>query len=253
MAITWFGLFRGVGRTTLPADAVERVLETVSSCRDVLRAEVYEPATTTDPYAPDAFAAPPAADRGLSPFLALELAFSNAASLEANLGATGPLASLADRAVHPMLADANVEQQAMLARYYIPADVQGAGKDREPPPLAAGIHRRSYCTYLVHYPGPAENEHDWHRHYIANHPAIMLTFPAIQFAAVYTPATVVSDLPYEFSSAMQRNKVVFRDQSALTAALASSVRDDMRRDFLEFPAYEGGNAHFPMHTTVIMP
>jgi hypothetical protein len=47
---------------------------------------------------------------------------------------------------------------------------------------------------------------------------------------------------------MLRNKVVFDDADALTAALNSPVRHDMRADYLRFPAFSGTVTHFPMAT-----
>lgn len=47
---------------------------------------------------------------------------------------------------------------------------------------------------------------------------------------------------------MQRNKVVFDDTDALMAALASPVRDAMRRDFLALPPFSGTTPHFAMRS-----
>jgi hypothetical protein len=47
---------------------------------------------------------------------------------------------------------------------------------------------------------------------------------------------------------MQRNKVVFDDPLALSAALASPVRARMKRDFDRFPPYSGSAPHYPMRS-----
>ena len=52
---------------------------------------------------------------------------------------------------------------------------------------------------------------------------------------------------------MQRNKVVFDNQAALTAALNSPVRHEMREAFHRFPSFTGPITHFPMATTTVMP
>ena len=52
---------------------------------------------------------------------------------------------------------------------------------------------------------------------------------------------------------MQRNKVVFDNQAALTAALNSPVRHEMRASFHRFPPFTGPITHFPMTTTTVMP
>jgi hypothetical protein len=50
---------------------------------------------------------------------------------------------------------------------------------------------------------------------------------------------------------MQRNKVAFDDPSALTAALASPVRHEMRAHFKALPRFSGGVTHFPMSTRAV--
>jgi hypothetical protein len=52
---------------------------------------------------------------------------------------------------------------------------------------------------------------------------------------------------------MQRNKVVFDSVAALTAALNSPVRDEMRADYKQFPPFSSDNAHFPVATREIRP
>jgi hypothetical protein len=50
---------------------------------------------------------------------------------------------------------------------------------------------------------------------------------------------------------MQRNKVVFDSPAALTAALNSPVRHEMRAAFARFPAFTGPITHFPMATMIV--
>ncbi len=107
------------------------------------------------------------------------------------------------------------------------------------------------CTYLVHYPGPAEDLNAWLSHYIAHHPPIMARFPGIREIEICTRLDWCDALPWPRVEAMQRNKVVFDDATALTAALNSPVRHEMRADFARFPAYRGGNLHYPMATRVL--
>jgi len=52
---------------------------------------------------------------------------------------------------------------------------------------------------------------------------------------------------------MQRNRVMFDSAEALTAALASPARLQLRRDFEKFPPYEGGIFHYPMATEEVRP
>jgi hypothetical protein len=50
---------------------------------------------------------------------------------------------------------------------------------------------------------------------------------------------------------MQRNKVVFDSPAALTAALNSPVRHEMRAAFHRFPSFTGPITHFPMTTRTV--
>jgi hypothetical protein len=52
---------------------------------------------------------------------------------------------------------------------------------------------------------------------------------------------------------MQRNKVVFDSPEALTAALHSPVRHEMRADFNAFPPFSGPVRHYAMATRVLRP
>jgi hypothetical protein len=50
---------------------------------------------------------------------------------------------------------------------------------------------------------------------------------------------------------MQRNKVVFDNAAALTAALESPVRQEMRAHFHALPTFTGRVTHFPMATRAL--
>jgi hypothetical protein len=58
-------------------------------------------------------------------------------------------------------------------------------------------------------------------------------------------------MPLERVEHMQRNRVVFDTPEALTQALQSPVRHELRADFHKFPPYEGGSFHFPMISEAI--
>ena len=125
-----------------------------------------------------------------------------------------------------------VQQQLMLNR-------------RFPTAQMAGINS---ATYLVHYPGQAQDLNAWHTHYLNHHPHIMQTFPGIEGIEIYTRLDWVGGLPGPRVDFMQRNKVVFANAQGLSAALLSPVIHDMRADFHRFPPFSGGNVHHPMAT-----
>jgi hypothetical protein len=104
------------------------------------------------------------------------------------------------------------------------------------------------CSYLVTYEGAAEDQNAWIAHYIESHTNIMARFPGIREIEVGTRIDWCGFLPWPRIDAMLRNKVVFDDADALTTALNSPVRHDMRADYLRFPAFASTVTHFPMVT-----
>lgn len=104
------------------------------------------------------------------------------------------------------------------------------------------------CSYLVAYEGIAEDFNAWLMHYLKHHPPLMLQLPALRELEIYTRIDSTSGLPFAQANAMQRNKVVFDDAAALADALASPVRDAMRRDFHAFPPFTGATPHFAMRS-----
>jgi uncharacterized protein (TIGR02118 family) len=104
------------------------------------------------------------------------------------------------------------------------------------------------CTYLVAYEGIANDFDAWLKHYLQHHPPLMLQLPALRELEIYTRIDCTSGLPFARVNAMQRNKVVFDDTNALVEALASPIRDAMRRDFHALPPYSGATPHFAMRS-----
>ena len=188
-------------------------------------AQIHTPATAHDPYLHD----------GAPPALVVQTHFDDIAAMEAAFAPDGPLQKLADPALLP---GATLTQQAMLARAF---PVPNA-------PIPAGA---VHCTYLVAYEGTAEDLNAWLAHYIAHHPPIMAKFPAIRGIEICTRLDWCGRLPVPTVAHMQRNKVVFDSPEALTAALASPVRHEMRADYHLFPPFSGPVTHFPMRTIAV--
>lgn len=175
-------------------------------------------------------------DDGHSPQLVIESYFDNLLTLERNLASNGHLQTLANTA-WSSLQSTHVEHQVMFSRSYPVLET--------PPPSAANTPR---CSYLVHYPGSAENFFEWLNYYLSHHPQIMQHFPNIRAIEIYTRVDWLDSLSWDRANYMQRNKQVFDSPEALTAALNSSIRHDMRADFEKFPPFQGGNLHFAMTT-----
>jgi hypothetical protein len=218
-------------RRIADADLV-RVTEIVATTPALQRGLVYTPECTSDPYLND----------GASPPLALQLYFADLPALEAAVATDGHLQALAQPGSLPSIAGTAPIQQAMVARSFAVPQPKFDTSSRELP-----------CTYLVHYPGKAEDLNLWLAHYYAHHATLMTRFPGIREVEVATRLDWVGFLPFERANYMQRNKVVFDNAAALTAALNSPIRHEMREDFNRFPPYEGSNIHYPMATLTITP
>lgn len=231
MADTLFVLFEQSDATMSDADlaGVEAMLVALPGLAQAFVLTPAEPAGD-QPFAAD----------GRGPALALEIGFIDAAALDRALAAGSPLAGLAGL---PSLAGARVSHQPMTRREFPVADAAF----RLPPggrPL----------TFLVQYPGRADDLAGWLDHYDANHPPIMVRFPGIRAVSTFRPAAEwTSALPFARSEAMQRNKVVFDSAAALVAALASPVMDEMRADAATFPPYAPRAVHHPMDTRLVRP
>ncbi len=224
MTVCWFALFHSndVGEAE-----VTWLRRFVAGTPGLAKGLIFTPSTTSDPYLHD----------GPPPALGLQLYFDDITAMEAALAPQGHLQALSAREA---LASADATQQAMLVRRYpVPDPVFRTPPGERP------------CTYLVAYEGQADDLHAWHAYYIASHPPIMARFPGIREIEIYTRIDWCGFLPWRRVDHMQRNKVVFDSPSALTEALNSPVRHEMRADFAKFPPFTGPNTHFPMSTLAV--
>ena len=178
---------------------------------------------------------------GSGPVLALQLRFPNVFACEAALDRDGVVAGLAAGGGLSGLAGLEVTHQVMLTRSF-PVDAAAHPEGTTTP-----------CSYLVHYPGPAEDMNAWNLHYLEHHPSIMRTFPGVRQIEIYTRIDWVDRLPSQRVEHMQRNKLVFDSPEALARALSSDVIKRMRADSARFPPFAGGNKHFPMLTRTVRP
>jgi hypothetical protein len=172
----------------------------------------------------------PFAADGRGPDLALQLDFDTRAAADVAMADNSPLSALS--VLHRM-APCAVSHQLMRGRRF---------------PTHAGAPADPSLTFLVTFPGPAENQVLWLDHYDLHHPPIMVRFPRIREVETYRQILWSSALPFARDAAMQRNTVVFDSLADLIAALASPVMLDMRADGKAFPPYAGKTTHFPMTT-----
>jgi hypothetical protein len=182
----------------------------------------------------------PFPDDEAPPLLAVQLNFPAIEPLEAALTPDGPLHMLAGRRALTGLQGTTANQQAMLTRRFPVPDAQFAA-DAQP------------CSYLVHYPGAAEDLPAWLAHYLHHHPALMAHFPGVRQIEIYTRLDWWGQLPLPRADFMQRNKLVFDSPAALSEALLSPALSGMRADYHQFPPFTGGNVHYPLLTQTVRP
>jgi hypothetical protein len=212
------------------SDADKRAItDIVRATPGLAKALLFTPEQTHDPYLHD----------GHPPLLALQLYFRDLDALEAAVGRAGHLQALA-RTSFPSLAGAAATQQAMLTRI-IPV----------PDPVFRTPAGALPCTYQVAYEGEAEDRIGWLAHYVTSHAPIMARFPGIRQVEIYSRIDWIGFLPWPRVEYLQRNKVVFDSPAALTEALNSPVRHEMRADFKGFPPFSGRNTHYPFATETI--
>ncbi|MFT4069428.1 ethyl tert-butyl ether degradation protein EthD [Paraburkholderia sp.] len=189
---------------------------------------VHEP--VAEPVGPDA------ARDSTTPSCMLQWYFDDLAALERALEPEGMVHRALRRSALAKLDRHAFSQQVMAVR-------------KLAPPQAMPMNDRAQrCTYMVAYEGPAHDFGAWLGHYLAHHPPLMLQLPALRELEIYTRMDCCSGLPFAHANAMQRNKVVFDDARSLAHALASPVRDAMRRDFHALPPYRGATPHYPMRS-----
>jgi uncharacterized protein (TIGR02118 family) len=234
MSLSFFLTFRHPAdpRARVSAGDQCRFAEILRTTPGLRNARVYAPVSARDPYLND----------GAPPQLAAELYFDRIEDLEASQAANGHLQALAASGAFPSLSGATVTQQAMRSRVFAVPDSTFGNPQGTP-----------HCTYLVSYEGAAEDLNAWLRHYITSHPPIMARFPGIREIEICTRIDWRGFLPWPRVNYMLRNKVVFDSAAALTEALASPVRHEMRYDYQRFPPFTGPVSHYPMSTIVVRP
>ena len=212
-------------RLTVPE--VDRLHQALPRVPGVRQALIFTPATAKDSLL--AAETPPP--------LGLQLHFDRLEDLETAAQADGVLADLPG--LLPSLASTRPNAQAFWRRHCpVPAAAPGTGRQ---------------CSYVVHYPGPAQDPNAWHDHYIKGHVPLFQRFPGIRGVEILTGVEWISHLPHHKVGHLQRNRVTFDSPEVLTAALQSPVRHELRADFHNFPPFQGGNCHYPMWVDTLHP
>lgn len=231
--ISLYLFLRHRGPSTLPLSATERkrIAGRLRATAGIETALIFTPEATNDPYLDD----------GPPPLLAMQVYFADPACLDA-FPLADFVAGLASAAVFPSLVGAELSVEVTETRVFPVPDPQRR--------TALGAPS---CSYLVAYGGTAEDPGAWVDHYIAHHVPIMARLPGIRRIEVDTPRDWRGTLPGRRVDHLLRNKVVFDGVAALTAALNSPVRHEMRADFRNFPRFEGTVTHYPFATWAVVP
>jgi uncharacterized protein (TIGR02118 family) len=170
----------------------------------------------------------------------------------------GALRYTPDRAHDPYLDDGAAPQDVAQVYFDTLEALEEAARGlRQGTAEAMQVHRfdvphpwtripQRWCTYLVAYEGPADDEAAWLSHYLGHHPPLMAKLPGIRELEIYTPLEWRCPPQLRRVRHLQRNKVAFDSREALEAALASPVRMEMRADFARFPRYAGRVTHYAM-------
>ncbi len=231
MTIAYFVFFHGDPGARIGESDRIGISDILRGTPRLLKAHLFTPTAVDGPFSND----------GHPPQFALQLYFADLQELEAVIAPRGHLQALAVPGRFPSLAGTAVIQQAMLVRPF-PA----------PSPPNPAIPGQVRCSYLVHYPGHAQDLNAWLSHYLSHHPQLMRDLPGVREIEVYTRVDWCDGMPWERTHSMQRNKLVFDHPSALSAALDSPALHAMRADFRRFPPFFGGNVHYPMMTSTIV-
>jgi hypothetical protein len=186
-----------------------------------------------------------ASDRYLNdrngPVLTLQCYFDELGELESALLPQGAFERLLSaQALERLGADPGIEvtQQAMVVRTF---DLDGGSPHFE----------GTRCTYQVTYTSEQANIDVWLADYLAHHVPLLKMQPGLLEMEVYTRLDWVTSLPCGRGTAVQRNKAVFANPAALSAALHSPVRDALHRHSQNAPPLHGGSTHFPMASEVV--
>lgn len=217
------------GKGGISAADLQTVRSVAAGLAGLVRADLYCPEHVQDAYTDDG---------GLRGF-GFQLYFAELAPLEAAIAADGGLQALAGPGALPSLAGSAVTQQAMLRRAVLARDHVKAATGQ--------------CSFLVYYPGPAEDLNIWLSHYLEEHPPVMKQIPGVREIEILTRIDWVDAMPWQRVHHMQRNRGVFDSVEALGAALQSPIRQVMQEHYEHFPPFEGDSYHYGVNTETVLP
>ena len=101
-------------------------------------------------------------------------------------------------------------------------------------------------SYFVRYDISARDPQGFLRYYRENHVPILARWPGMRRVVLHTNLSTRDAFPVEGGKTFLLAQLEFESRADLDAALASPQRAEARRDFEQFPAYEGKVVHQAM-------
>jgi uncharacterized protein (TIGR02118 family) len=108
-------------------------------------------------------------------------------------------------------------------------------------------------SYLVNSQRPAADELAFLDYYRAHHPPIMSRFAGLRSLELGLPLGWCPLPAVTWAGRMLFCEVSFDSIEALNAALASTVRAELRKDFEKFPSFSGTVTHYAMRRRRLQP
>jgi len=102
------------------------------------------------------------------------------------------------------------------------------------------------ASYFVRYEITAQDLGAFLRHYRDRHLPLVASWPGLQRIVLHTATEWHDPFPVNRGHAVLLAQFEFESPEALNAAFASPERAAARRDFQQFPAYEGLVTHQAM-------
>jgi hypothetical protein len=101
-------------------------------------------------------------------------------------------------------------------------------------------------SYVVRYYNPAHDAPAFIENYVGSHPPTQAKLPAIRSIMCYFPRPDLASQEWPAIDYLIGNEVVFDSVDDFNEAMQSSVREELRAHFREFPPFSGQNSHFLM-------
>ena len=107
------------------------------------------------------------------------------------------------------------------------------------------------CSYLIHYRGQPVDSAAFLEHYRRVHAPIMQRYPNIRGCFLHHAIPWVDPVSVQSDGLFLMAELKFDSIEDLNYALAAEVRQESRRDFQNFPSFEGQIRHQAVSTEIL--